>query len=153
MSTIKLIRTDSANEDFKSLVGLLDAELKASDGEQHVFYSEFNKIDSIRYAVVAYADKIPVGCGAIREYTNDTAEIKRMYVKSEFRGKGIGKAVLNELEQWGLELNFPVLILETGEKQREAVGLYKKYGFELIPNYGQYVGVENSICFKKRLND
>jgi putative acetyltransferase len=146
---IKLIRTDSANADFRNLVVLLDEVLQESDGEDHPFYAQFNKLDKIKYVVVAYSDNIPSGCGAIKEYSKDIGEIKRMFVKSEFRGSGIGKRILRELELWARELNYSECILETGKKQIEAINLYLKEDYKIIPNYGQYAGVDLSVCMKK----
>jgi len=147
----KIIRTNSDNSDFISLVKLLDAELAERDGEDHPFYAQFNKIDKIKYAVVAYENDKPVSCGAIKEYSFDTMEVKRMYTLPECRGKGIATKVLIELEKWAEELSYGKCILETGKQQPEAIALYKKNGYKLIPNLGQYAGVDNSVCFKKEM--
>jgi putative acetyltransferase len=148
---IKIIRTDSENPDFRDLVKLLDKELATVDGEDHLFYSQFNGIDKIHYVVMAYVNEIPAGCGAIKEYGPDSMEIKRMYVVPWNRKKGIASKVLSELENWTKELLFTKCILETGKRQPEAIGLYRKTGYRSIPNYGQYAGVENSVCFEKVL--
>ena len=146
-----LVRTNSENSDFRELVALLDAELQIRDGAEHSFYAQFNKIDKIREAVVAYENEKAIGGGAFKEYSAGTAEIKRMFVRPEYRGRGIAGQILTELEDWAKELNFSECILETGKKQPEAVKLYQKSGYKIIPNYGQYVGVENSVCMKKAI--
>ncbi len=146
---IRLLRTDSDNEDFRELVALLDAELAIRDGAEHSFYAQFNKIDKIREVVVAYEDEIAVGCGAFKEFAETTVEIKRMFVRENLRGRGIAGKVLVELETWSKELNFSECVLETGLKQPEAIRLYQKSGYEIIPNYGQYEGIENSVCMRK----
>jgi len=148
---IKIIRTYSDNSDFKALVKLLDADLAVRDGDDHSFYAPFNTIDKIRYTVVAYENGIPMGCGAIKEYGPGTMEIKRMFVLPEYRKKGIATKILMELERWARESSYTKCILETGKKQPEAIELYKKNGYKLIPNYGQYAEVENSMCFEKDL--
>ena len=148
---IAITRTDAKNPDFIELVKHLDAELAERDGDDHPFYAQFNKIDHIRYAVIAYEEGRPAGCGALKEYDRETAEIKRMFTSPASRGKGIGTRILTDLESWASELSFARCILETGKKQPEAIGLYKKSGYKIIPNYGQYAGVENSICFEKIL--
>ena len=147
----RLTRTDSSNPDFQALVKLLDAELKIYDGDDHTFYSQYNKIENIRHVVVVYFDDTPVGCGTIKEYSPDTAEVKRMYVNNEVRGKGIGKKILNELEQWAKELGYKYIIMETGKRQQAAVALYSQSGYEVIPNFGPYVTIDNSVCFRKQL--
>ena len=147
----KCIRTNSDDPDFRKLVEELDAELRIRDGDEHSFYAQYNKIDMIRHVILAYEDITPVGCGAIKEYTNDTMEVKRMFVPLGKRGEGIATMILKELEAWALELKFTKCILETGEKQHEAVRLYEKNDYKRIPNFGQYENVENSICFEKKL--
>lgn len=146
-----LIRTNSDNSDFRDLVRLLDEDLQIRDGNMHSYYAQFNKIDKIRYVVVAYENGQAVGCGAIKEYEKGVAEVKRMFVKPEWRGQGIAKKILSELEIWANELNFSECILETGKNQPEAIGLYQKSGYQKIPNYGQYEGIELSVCMRKSI--
>ncbi len=146
-----LVRTDSDNSDFRELVALLDADLQIRDGAEHSFYAQFNKIDKIREVVVAYENEKAVGCGAFKEFSAGAAEIKRMFVRPENRGRGIAGKILTELENWAKELNFSECILETGVKQPEAIRLYQKSGYEKIPSYGQYLNVENSVCMKKSI--
>ena len=148
---MKILRTNSENPDFIKLVKLLDKDLAIRDGEDHAFYAQFNKVDSIKYVVVALENQKPLGCGAIKEFDQHTMEIKRMYTSVESRGKGVASLVLEALEQWAKEQEFKQCILETGIKQPEAIGLYEKNGYHLIPNYGQYSDVEDSKCFKKMI--
>ncbi|MEO5944420.1 MAG: GNAT family N-acetyltransferase [Ferruginibacter sp.] len=145
-------RTNSEDEDFKALVKLLDEELKILDGEEHLFYAQLNKIENIKQVIVLYDGEENVGCGAIREYAENTMEVKRMYVLPGKRGRGIASAILKGLEDWSKELEITTLVLETGKKQPEAIALYKKSGYHIIPSYGKYKNMENSICFKKELN-
>jgi putative acetyltransferase len=146
-----LLRTDSANADFQQLVVALDKDLAIRDGDEHAFFAQFNKIAAIKHVVVAYEDNVPVGCGAIKEYEPGVMEVKRMYVPFEKRGQGIASIVLQELEKWAVELGYTKCILETGLKQPEAISLYKKNHYAIIPNYGQYAEVESSLCFEKVL--
>lgn len=148
---ITCTRTDSGNTDFQTLVRALDKDLRIRDGEDHSFFAQFNKIDAIKHVVVAYENETPVGCGAIKAYSDDTMEVKRMFVPLEFRGRGIASVVLKELETWAKELNMQKCILETGEKQPEAIRLYHKNNYKVIPNFGQYADVESSVCFEKVL--
>ena len=148
---IECIRTNSDQTDFRNLVRELDADLSIRDGEDHAFYDQFNRIDKIKYAIVAYEEHIPVGCGAIKEYSPEAAEVKRMYVIPEKRGQGIASVILKELEHWAAELKYKKCLLETGKKQPEAIRLYQKSRYEIIPNFGQYQGIKNSLCFEKLL--
>ena len=153
------IRTNSEHQDFINLVKYLDAYLKFIDGEEHAFYNQFNNIDVLKNTVVVYADietnsgkvKKPVGCGAIKKFDADAVEVKRMFVLPDKRGKGIAKKVLQTLEIWAKELGYKKCVLETGKRQVEAVKFYKKCNYKIIPNYGQYKELENSVCFEKNL--
>lgn len=147
MITIK--RTDSTDADFIKLVRELDKDLAVRDGADHDFYNQFNKIDKIKHALVAYEDGKPVACGAIKEYAEKIMEVKRMYVLPIARGKGFASQVLKALEEWAKELGYSKCVLETGKKQPEAIQLYTKNNYTIIPNYGQYEGIENSVCFEK----
>jgi len=145
--TIK--RTDSSNTDFQNLVKLLDADLAVRDGDDHEFYHQFNSIDMLKNCVIAYSDGRAVCCGAFKPFSEDTVEIKRMYTDAGWRGKGFASKILNELEVWAKEEGYSRCVLETGIKQPEAIALYEKCGYLRIPNYGQYIGVDNSVCYEK----
>ncbi|APG65784.1 MULTISPECIES: GNAT family N-acetyltransferase [Tenacibaculum] len=145
------IRTNSKNQDFKSLVKHLDAYLKITDGDEHDFYNQYNNIDVLKQVIVIYDAKKPIGCGAIKKFDDTSVEVKRMFVSEECRGKGVAQKILTELEIWANELGYKKCVLETGKRQIEAVQFYKKSGYKIIPNYGQYKGLENSICFEKTI--
>ena len=149
---ISTLRTDSENQNFIALVAELDADLGERDGEEHAFYHQFNSIQNLKYAIVLYLDEKPVGCGAIKAFNANTMEVKRMYILPEARGKKLATHILNELELWAFDLGYKICILETGKRQPEAIALYTKNGYEIIPNYGQYVGIENSVCFQKHVS-
>lgn len=151
-SSIVIKRTTATDPDFILLVRDLDKELAVTDGDDHAFYDQYNKLTSIKQVVVLYENNKPVSCGAIKEYDAGTAEVKRMYTTVESRGKGYAGRTLSELEQWAAELGYKRCILETGVNQPEAIRLYHKSGYQRIPNYGQYAGVEKSFCFGKSLN-
>lgn len=150
---IRMHRTDSKHPHFVALVQRLDADLKERDGDDHDYYAQFNKIDTIQHAIVVYDEDHPVSCGAIKPFGEDAMEVKRMYVLPESRGKGIAKKVLQELESWASEMKYKKCVLETGQKQPEAMSLYHKSGYQVIQNYGQYIGIENSVCFEKALEN
>ncbi|QKG58184.1 GNAT family N-acetyltransferase [Hymenobacter sp. BRD128] len=149
---LRLVRTTSENPDFRALVQLLDRELAARDGADATFYAQYNKIDLIKHAVVAYEADEPVGCGAFKEFADDAVEVKRMFVQPAHRQRGVAQAVLAELERWAGELGYTSCVLETGKRQPEAIALYQRCGYVRTPNYGQYVGVENSVCMRKSLS-
>ena len=148
---LTLTRTNSENPDFIHLIQFLDADLAKNNGDQNDFYAQFNKVNMIKHVIVAYDDGKAVACGAIKEFEPGVMEVKRMYTAPESRGKGIAGKILSELEAWAVELGYQKCVLETGKTQTAAIRLYEKSGYQYIPNYGQYVGVENSVCFEKKL--
>ena len=148
---IKLVRTNSENKDFVNLVNYLNAYLKIVDGDDHAFYNQYNNIDVLKHVVMAYKDQIPLACGTFKALDENTVEIKRMFTQINARGNGIASKVLQELEKWSKELSYRTCVLETGKRQTEAVSFYKKMNYSIIPNYGQYENITNSLCFKKEL--
>lgn len=148
---INLIRTNSENRDFINLITELDKNLHEINGEEQLIFNQFNKIDMIKHVVIAYENSLPIGCGAIKHYSENTMEVKRMFVSKEFRGRGIASQVLNNLTDWAKEMGYKKCILETGIKQIDAITLYKKNSFKVINNYGEYENIKNSICFEKFL--
>ncbi len=151
MHIMKLVRTDSTNRDFLTLVNYLDADLAKRDGDGHSFYEQFNKVNKLKHVVVAYENGTPTACGAMKEFIPGVMEIKRMYTTPESRGKGTATQILTELERWASEMFCKKCVLETGKKQPEAIALYQKNGYNRTANYGQYAGVENSLCFEKEM--
>jgi putative acetyltransferase len=93
----------------------------------------------------------PVGCGAVRLLSSSDAEIKRMYVKPEARRRGVAKALLAALEAEAIGLGATRLLLETGARQQEAIGLYGGAGFTGIEPFGEYMDSPLSICMAKQL--
>jgi GNAT superfamily N-acetyltransferase len=148
---IEFFRTDAENPQFCELVKLLDAGLAITDGDDHAFYDQFNKLVGIKYVVLAKMAGEALGCGAIKRFDDDSMEVKRMFVQPGHRGKGVAKGILAELEKWAFELGFSRCVLETGKRQTEAIALYLSCGYQVIPNYGQYIGMENSVCFEKNI--
>ena len=148
---LTFLRTNSTHQDFIFLVRQLDIELATIDGDEHSFYVQYNKIDKINHVIIAYENELPIACGAIKQFSENTMEVKRMYILAPYRGKGTASGVLIQLEKWAAEMNYSHCILETGVRQPAAIRLYEKNGYLPVPNYGQYAGVENSRCFEKAL--
>ena len=98
---------------------------------------------------VAYMDGAPAGCGAIRELSPDTCELKRMYARE--KGLGIGRALLHFLEREAARLNYSRIILETGTVNTGAVRFYLANGYTVIENFGKYIGRDDSVCFVKTI--
>ncbi len=148
---IQIIRTGSDNKDFRKLIVQLDSELLETYQDAQAEFDRHNIIELIKTVIIAYVKNIPVGCGCFKIYDDDTVEIKRMFVTVDYRGQGISRIILVELETWALELGYNKAILETGNKQTAAIGLYQKSGYLQTDNYGPYKKIPISICYKKAL--
>lgn len=146
-----MIRTDSEHADFRMLAALLDLDLVIRDGDDHAFYAQFNQIESIKELVIAYQRRLPVACGVIKPFTATAAEVKRMFVRPDYKKQSIAAKVSSELENWAIELGFSLCVLETGKKQPEAIALYQKAHYRITASYEQYIGIENSVCMTKPL--
>jgi putative acetyltransferase len=146
-----LVKTNADNPDFHLLVAQLDAHFSDLNGERDAFYAQYNQLDTIKNVVIVYQDGQPIGCAGIKEYSANTMEIKRMYVLPAFRGQGIASSLLRNLERWAVKLGYSETILETLKSEEKVVAIYAKNGYQIIANYGQYVGVETSVCMNKKL--
>lgn len=144
-------RTTAADEDFQYLVSCLDHELWVELKEDQATYDGFNKVSGIKTAVIVYAEGEPAACGCFKEYDEQTIEIKRMFVQKAWRGRGLSKRVLNELEQWAREKGYRYAVLETSVHFDTARQLYQTNGYNIVPNYPPYVGLPESVCMKKEL--
>ena len=147
---LKLVRTNSQNADFASLIVKLDANLASRNGDMQEYFNQFNKVDAIKHVIIAYINDSAVGCGAIKQFDSNSVEVKRMFVSEEYRGRRVASQILRELENWAKELGYTSAVLETSNVQIEAVALYTKT-YAVTENYGQYAGIATSICFKKQL--
>lgn len=96
-------------------------------------------------------EKVPAGCSGIKLFDTEYGEVKRMYVRSQFRGLGFGKLMLNHLAEYALQHDVEMLRLETGIYQLEAIGLYERFGFQRIPPFGTYKEDPLSVFFEKRI--
>jgi GNAT superfamily N-acetyltransferase len=151
MEVITLKRTTGTNPDFQKLVTELDAYMQTIDKEEFEFFNQYNNSTPLECVVLAYNDSEVLGCGAIKKYNKTTAEVKRMFVLPKARGKSIAMQILQQLEIWAAEINCHTMLLETAIELKPAHKLYKKAGYKLVPNFGQYIGIKRSICFLKNL--
>ena len=157
MAEIEYIRCTGTNIDFIENCRLLDMDLDRRVGRviKRDKYIQYNRLDDIKEVVVAYIDGKVAGAGAISEYQygdiDNATELKRVYVRDEFQGKGIGTKLVLQLIEWAKELGYKKLILETGELLQESCHVYRKVGFNKIENYGPYVSMPESLCMMKEL--
>ncbi len=149
---MELVRVSGCHPDFNRLVASLDEELNDRYGLLQKEYDRFNLVGDVETAVVGYIDGLAVCCGCFKEYNHNSAEVKRVFALPEFRGKGIARLLLDELERWMMETGYSKAMLETGIKQPEAIRFYRKCGYIPVPNFGHYTGNSDSICMCKSLN-
>lgn len=149
----RYVKTDGDNKDFISMCHKLDENLDEIVGvkSQRSKYAKYNNLDSIHDVIVIYQGDTIVGSGAYKFYDSETVEIKRVYIDKLCRGMGLGKKLLLHLEADAKEAGYRYAILETGAPLIAAMGLYKKLGYQVIPNYGQYQDMPESICMRKML--
>jgi putative acetyltransferase len=151
---IDIRRTDLLSPTAEELIRRLNAELQArypEDGANFLRLEAHEVREGHGGFFVAYANETPIGCGAIRRIDNDVAEIKRMFVAPEARGRGVGGRIVAALEAEAVRLGFIRLVLETGPRQPEAIAIYRRAGFSEIPLFGEYVGANFSVCMAKDL--
>jgi putative acetyltransferase len=94
---------------------------------------------------------IPAGCGGVQFFGKEYGELKRMFVRQQFRGQGLGKLMLEHLENYTLQYNIPLLRLETGIHQKEAISLYQRMGYQSCPPFGEYTVSSLNVFFEKKI--
>ena len=148
---LSITRCTGKDEPFRALIDALDEELNERYGAQMDFFGQYNHSSDVSTALVAWIDGERAGCGCFKPYSDNTVEMKRIFVPKRFRGRGVARAVMAELEAWARELGYAVAILETGILQPEAIRLYEAAGYERIPNYPPYENVAESVSCRKML--
>lgn len=150
---MEFLYTDGRNRDFIGLCHMLDDYLNEIAGgeENRAQYIPYNQLNDIHDAVVVYDKGTAIGIAGFQRYDAECAELKRVFIREEYRGCGIAKKLMAHIEARAKEKGFTCFILESGEPLVEAMGLYRAIGYQVIPNYGQYAGMPNSICMKKAL--
>lgn len=147
---ISLERPDS--EDARTLIAELEAYLiPLSPAESRHGYSIEKLIaEEVPFFVIRH-NGTPVGCGGVKLFGTDYGEIKRMYVRPQFRGLGFAKLMLDHLTEYARSRGVALLRLETGIAQREAIALYERTGFRSIPPFGEYKPDPLSRFYEKRI--
>ncbi len=149
----KCVYTDGRNQDFVELCRQLDDNLDELVGgvEQRKNYVQYNTLESIHDVILFYDDDKPCACASFKHYEEGTAEMKRVFVRQEYRGKGVSKELIQTLEALARDKGYRNMILETGKPLIAATKLYLKMGYKIIENYGQYKNMKLSICMSKEL--
>jgi GNAT superfamily N-acetyltransferase len=145
----KIKAIDPSSPEALTLTRELFDELEELYGKGRIEeFEDENK--TFPYFIIVLEENNPVGCGALKYFDPSTIEIKRMYVRKNFRGKGLSKLILLDLENKAKEMNYHWIVLETGIRQPEAIALYEKSGYKKILPYGIYADDPESLCYEKR---
>ena len=139
--------------DAVELIRELDEHLDQqpyTTSSRHAFSVDKLVREGVVFFVVRYDDQL-AGCGGIKLFPDDYAEVKRMFVRPTYRGFGLGRQILDRLAEHTRANDIDVLRLETGIYQKEAIGLYEKYGFNRRPPFGEYKEDPLSVYFEKSL--
>jgi GNAT superfamily N-acetyltransferase len=143
--------TNGEDKDFVSLCEMLDDNLNELVGgeKQRTEYIQYNQLNHIHDVFIIYDEGLPVGCASFKYYDEGIAEVKRVFVRKDYQGRGLSKLLMAQVERKARELNYRSMILETGKPLKSAIGLYTSLGYSVIENYGQYKNMPLSICMKK----
>ncbi len=118
---------------------------------RHGFSVEKLVAEGVPFFLIRTEEGAPAGCGGVKLVDGEYGELKRMYVRPEFRGSGFAKRILDHLAAYAQAHGINLLRLETGIHQQEAIGLYEGWGFRRIPPFGPYTDDPLSRCYEKRL--
>ena len=151
-STVKISLERPDSDDAKALIEELEAYLiPLSPAESRHGYSIEKLINEQVPFFVVRDNGTPVACGGVKLFGTDYGEIKRMYVRPQFRGLGFGKLMLNHLAEYARNHGVAKLRLETGIAQRDAIALYERSGFRSIPPFGDYKPDPLSRFYEKQI--
>lgn len=151
LSELDFKDTDGKDPDFTMLCNRLDGALDEIAGFERSQYEQYNQRDSIHDVIVVYQKGIPVACGGFKMYDEDHAELKRIFTEPSNRNRGLGAELIRRLEAKAKIKGYKWCILETGQPLEAACHIYKKAGYKIIPNYGQYVDMPASICMGRKI--
>ena len=138
----------AGHRDALTLMEELDEELQSKYPKESIHGL---KPSEAMVFLVARSGDYAVGCGALRKISEGIAEVKRMFVRFDHRGRGISKQILRRLESTAIEFGHNRIWVETGDRQPESIGLFESSGYSRIPRYGEYANDPHSICFEKTL--
>lgn len=151
MIDIEYRRYIEITDDFVNLAAELDLEFAAKNGAAQEQYNQYNKLAGIGDVVIAYADGRPAACAALKRFDESRYEVKRVYVRKEYRKLGLARTMMRMLEEIAAGHGAKSLILETSRTFVPAVRLYGSLSYKVTENYGQYKGMDLSVCMEKNL--
>lgn len=114
-------------------------------------YAAYHNLVDMHSAYVAYVNDVAIGCACWKLRNDNLPEVKRMYVKSEYRGTNVSSQLLEKIETEIIEVGFNIAVLETGSDMTQAIRFYEKQGYKIIPNFAEFIGDSLCVCLKKDL--
>ena len=150
--TASIALESPASADGRLLIGELDAEIEPlyARESRHGYSVDKLLAENVDFFVLR-EHGVPAGCGGVKRVDGEYAELKRMFVRQPFRGRGLSRLLLDHLTGFARDHGFVLLRLETGIHQKVAIGLYESAGFARIPPFGNYFDDPVSLCYEKRL--
>ena len=149
MSNMDIVFSDEKDERFLKLVDELDAGYYERIGDELSKYDSYNEFKNPHVVILALDNDTAVACASYRVFDNDSVEFKRVFVKKEYRKRGIAYNLIVQLEKSVIERNFRYSYIVTGKNNHAAIGLYKKLNYELIDNFGQFGDDDRVVCMRK----
>ena len=149
MSSMDTIYTDEKDERFLELVGELDRGYYERIGDELSKYDSYNEFKDPHVVILAVDNDNVVACASYRAFGNDSVEFKRVYVKSEYRKRGIAYNLIKKLEKSAVQSDFKYSYIVTGKNNQPAIRLYEKLNYHLIDNFGQFKDDDVVVCMKK----
>ena len=149
MSNMDIVFSDEKDERFLKLVDELDAGYYERIGDELSKYDSYNEFKNTHVVILALDNDTAVACASYRVFDNDSVEFKRVFVKKEYRKRGIAYNLIVQLEKSVIERNFRYSYIVTGKNNHAAIGLYKKLNYELIDNFGQFGDDDRVVCMRK----
>lgn len=149
MIKMDTLLTDEKDERFLELVRELDRGYYERIGDELSKYDSYNEFKEPHIVILAFDDDTAVACASYREFDDDSVEFKRVFVKKEYRKRGIAHDIITDLEKLVIENSFRYSYIVTGKNNKASIKLYEKLNYELIDNFGQFKDDDTVICMKK----
>lgn len=144
---------DVQDDVLQELVRELDDYFFDNWGDIAGQYQKYHDLSKMACAVVAYVGHSAVGCGCWKPLDAATAEVKRMYVRPDFRRNGVAREILTALEDHAVRNGCHRMVLETGAAMPDAIASYERMGYVRCPAFGAFVGDEICVCMEKAVSD
>ena len=153
MPEITYLWTDGNHPAFRHFYAVTEGYYSRIVGgkENRAGFVPFNASAEIPFVLLAYRNGQAAGCAGLKPYSGTDAEVKRLWVEPACRKQGIASALMDQIENAARERGFHRVILQTRPIMPDAVALYTKRGYELIPNYPPYDHLEGAVCYANTL--